>query len=343
MITSLLNYDLTPHNTFAMRVKCDRWVVYDSAGDLREIFGLLPTATPWIHLGAGSNVLFLGDYPGMVLHSGIRGMEFADRDDGCPTVRVGAGETLDDVIAECCRRGLWGLENLSGIPGEAGASAVQNVGAYGVEAADVIERIEAFDTRDLQMVEFSPAECAYGYRDSMFKHPGVKGRYIITSVTYRLSSRPAPRIDYPALRERLTAVPATPAEVREAVIAVRDSKLPDPVHVPSAGSFFKNPVVTPAIYEHVGRMADPGVKMPGYGADGGVKIPAAWLIDSCGWKGRTLGGAAVWHLQPLVIVNPARTASPGDVVALETAIIDSVYARYGIRLTPEVEHISQTI
>lgn len=340
MITSKSNYDLTRHNTFAMQVKCDRWVVYESTEDLHEIFEKMPASAPWLHLGAGSNVLFLGDYPGVVLHSGICGMVFTDAGNGSTTVRVGAGETLDNVIAECCRRGLWGLENLSGIPGEAGASAVQNVGAYGVEAADVIERIEAFDTRHMRMVTFTPTECSYGYRDSMFKHSGVKGRYIITAVTYRLSDIPIPKIDYPALRERLTTLPDNPAEVREAVIAVRDSKLPDPNRVPSAGSFFKNPVVDHQTYKQVCREAGTDIKVPCYETDGGVKIPAAWLIDRCGWKGRTLGGAAVWHLQPLVIVNPVRSASPDDIVRLEAAIIDSVRERFGIKLTPEVEHIN---
>lgn len=338
MIQTCQNYDLSARNTFALAVKCKRWVEYDSADDLPLVVGSMTAGEKWVHIGAGSNMLFLGDYDGTVVHSAVRGIDFTDAD-GCVLVRACSGEPMDAVVAECCRRNLWGLENLSGIPGEAGASAVQNVGAYGVEAADVIESIEAFDCERMQAVVFDPSVCGYAYRDSMFKHSPAKGRYIITAVTYRLTAEPAPHTDYPALRDLLPHTPASPAEVRAAVIAIRDSKLPDPSRVPSAGSFFKNPVVSREAYEQVCAAAGADVKVPCYETDDGVKIPAAWLIDRCGWKGTVMGNAAVWHLQPLVLTNPERKATPDEIVKLEAAIAATVRERFGVELTPEVEHV----
>ena len=228
---------------------------------------------------------------------------------------------MDHLAALAAERGLWGLENLSGIPGEVGASAVQNVGAYGVEAADRIVSVEAVDLVTGETRSFSVDECGYAYRDSIFKHSPAKERYFITHVTYRLSSEPSPVLSYPALRDAFEGrMPQSPEEVRSTIIAIRDSKLPSPDEVPSAGSFFKNPVVDAAAY-------------------GSVKIPAAFLIEQCGWKGYDNGRVAVWHKQPLVLTNPCRQASGADVLDLETRIIASVAARYGITLSPEAEHI----
>lgn len=338
MIKSYQNFDLSGHNTFAMKVKCGCFMEYDAAADIPFIFSSIRKDIDVIHIGGGSNLLFTADYPGIVLHSAIRFIRETGREGNTVFVEAGSGVVMDELISYLCSRGLWGLENLSGIPGEVGASAVQNVGAYGVEAADAIVSVNTFDTLNNEFVTIPASDCSYGYRDSIFKRPGYKGRYIIHSVTFRLSAIPTPDISYPALRDSFATPPSTPAEVREAVIRVRDSKLPDPATVPSAGSFFKNPVISPSQFDRVKEAAG-DMAVPHYDAGGGIKVPAAWLIDQCGWKGYTDGNVAVWHLQPLVIVNPERKATPAEVIGLEKRIIDSVSSRFGITLSPEVEHI----
>ncbi|MCI9284469.1 MAG: UDP-N-acetylmuramate dehydrogenase [Muribaculaceae bacterium] len=338
MITTHLNYDLSLRNTFAMKVSCGCFMEYDSADDIPFLLSSIRKDIDIKHIGGGSNLLFTGDYPGVIVHSAIMGINEVGRDSSSVTLRVGSGVKMDDFILHACSAGLWGVENLSGIPGEAGASAVQNVGAYGREAADTIVAVHAYDCDEHEFVTLSNEECHFGYRDSIFKRPDKKGCYIIHAVDYRLSTIPAPDISYPALKAHFNSAPSTPIEVREAVIAIRDSKLPDPAVVPSAGSFFKNPVISPADFENV-KAAAPDADVPHYTVEGGIKVPAAWLIDKCGWKGQTRGNVAVWHLQPLVIVNPDRRATPGEVIALEKEIISSVKQRFGVTLTPEVEHI----
>ena len=322
-------------NTFALPAFCRRLVEIESAYHLRALLPEL-AGEPLLKVGAGSNLVFITDWPGTVLHSAISDITFLP--DG--TVRAGSGVVMDHLAALAAGRGLWGLENLSGIPGEVGASAVQNVGAYGVEAADRIVSVEAVDLVTGETRYFSVDECGYAYRDSIFKHSPAKERYFITHVTYRLSSEPSPVLSYPALRDAFEGrMPQSPEEVRSTIIAIRDSKLPRPDEVPSAGSFFKNPVVDAAAFERVEAL-HPDIRVPRYPlADGSVKIPAAFLIEQCGWKGYDNGRVAVWHKQPLVLTNPCRQASGADVLDLETRIIASVAARYGITLSPEAEHI----
>ncbi len=263
-------------------------------------------------------------------------------------VRVGSGTVFDDVCAWAASRGLWGAENLSHIPGEAGAAAVQNIGAYGVEFADLVRSVECFDTLTGKTVYFPKDECGYGYRESMFKRPGLKGRYIVTSATIVLSRTAGPLLEYGNVRsavdallaERSAESPAvTPAIVREAIIGIRKAKLPEVGETGSAGSFFRNPVVPQAVYESVCRMVGPEVPVPHYVTDAGIKIPAAWLIDRCGWKGVRKGNAGVHDKQPLVIVNATGKAAPGEIIALKDAVAGSVKDRFGIDLIPEVEII----
>lgn len=336
MVRTEENFDLSSRNTFRMKVRCGRFVEYDSAADLAELdFDALPK--PVLHIGGGSNLLFTdGFFPGTVLHSAIRYVKYVDM--GLPelSVAVGAGVVFDDLVAETCGHGLWGLENLSLIPGEVGAAAVQNIGAYGVEVKDAISGVVCYDTVERRKVTFKNAECRYGYRDSIFKDPAVKGRYIVTSVLFRLSREPRPRLDYGPLKA-LSADGLTPLEVRETIIRVRREKLPDPAEKGSAGSFFKNPVVLASKFAEI---ASGYETVPHFILDSGfVKIPAAWMIEQCGFKGKTLGGAAVYEKQPLVIVNESGDASPDDVLALESEIIASVLERFGVELSPEVEHI----
>lgn len=339
MIKSHHNFDLSAHNTFAMKVKCGCFMEYDSASDIPFIMSSIRKGIDFMHIGAGSNILFTSDYPGIVLHSAIKEINEVERTGNEVLIEAGSGVVMDHLIALTCDRGLWGLENLSGIPGEVGASAVQNVGAYGVEAADVIECVKAFDTVTSEFVTIPVADCSYGYRDSIFKHSNCKGRYIVHAVIFRLSSAPRPVTSYPALRDRFATPPSSPLEVRRAVTEIRDTKLPDPAVVPSAGSFFKNPVISREQFDKLASSPE-CADIPHYDTDGGVKIPAAWLIDRCGWKGYSDGSkVAVWHLQPLVIVNPCREATPSDVINLKDRIIASVKERFGITLVPEVEHI----
>lgn len=334
------DYDLSSRNTFRMKARCAKYIEYSSVQELESIdFDALPK--PLLHIGGGSNLLFTGDFPGTVLHSAIKYIKYVDMGLDEVPVMVGAGVVFDDFVAQTCSHGLWGAENLSLIPGEVGASAVQNIGAYGTEAADIISGVVCFDTVARKKVKFQVSECEYGYRDSMFKHAG--GRYIVTSVLFRLHRKKGPNLSYKGLADALQGRPLlTPAEVRETVIAIRNEKLPAVEQTGSAGSFFKNPVVSALEFARVIDIAreESDAPVPHYILPGGmVKIPAAWLIERCGFKGAVHGGAAVWHKQPLVLVNASGSATPQDVLELERSIIEGVRNRFGIELHPEVEHV----
>lgn len=268
-------------------------------------------------------------------------------------VSVGSAVVFDDFCVWAAKEGLWGVENLSYIPGEVGASAVQNIGAYGVEVKDVIRKVYCYDTQEEEFVNFDVSECGYGYRDSIFKKPEIKGRYIVTHVVFALSRTPQPRLDYGHLRDAVychldqaqhAEKSLTPALIRKVIIKIRKEKLPEPSVMGSAGSFFKNPVVA---REHFARIeaeakAELGAEynVPHYDLpDGTVKIPAAWMIERCGWKGRRSGNAAVYDKQPLVIVNYTGEAYPEEIISLENRIIDSVKKKFDIVLHPEVDHI----
>ena len=263
-------------------------------------------------------------------------------------VSVGAGVVFDDFCDWAAKEGLWGVENLSYIPGEVGASAVQNIGAYGVEVKDVIRKVYCYDTVEEEFVNFSVEECEYGYRDSIFKDPEIKGRYIVTHVVFQLSRTPQPKLDYGHLNDAVNAAAGdgalTPALIRRVIIKIRKEKLPEPSVMGSAGSFFKNPVISPEHFARIEAAAKaehgPDYKVPHYDLpDSTVKIPAAWMIEQCGWKGKRSGNAAVYDKQPLVIVNYTGEAYPEEIIGLEKRIIESVSRKFGIELHPEVEHI----
>lgn len=333
------NVDIAPLTTFGLHAAAACVARYTSVEELMSLLSTTHLPRPFKPIGQGSNLLFTSDYPGTLLISNAADASFIIHHNGKVLVEADAGLSMDTLIEECCRKNLWGLENLSGIPGTVGASAVQNVGAYGVEAGDVIDLVTAIDTLTLQPVDFTPDMLHYGYRDSLFKHSTAPGRYIITKVVFRLSSVPTPKLGYAHLHTLVDPSTATPMDVRDAVISLRDSKLPSPAFVGSAGSFFKNPVIPVAQFTSLQTQVAPE-EVPHYPAgDDMIKVPAAWLIDRCGLKGFTIGGAAVWHKQPLVIVNASGSATPQDVVALENHIIDTVRNRFGITLSPEVEHL----
>lgn len=327
-----------------MNVECDMWIEYTEATDLGKIMDALEGR--WMCIGAGSNMLFTDRFKGTLLHSRILDVTMTPGSDSdVSLVRAGAGVEMDSLISQLCSSGLWGLENLSGIPGEVGSSVVQNVGAYGVEAKDVVERVECYDTLDRKFVSFDNTDCCFGYRNSLFKQSANKGRYIVTYVTFRLSSTPAPILDYGHLNKAVADIDKlTPSAIREVIIGMRNAKLPNVEHIGSAGSFFKNPVISESDYavflDRVMTSLGVDVVPPHFEVEDGVKLSAAWLIDRAGLKGESYGGASTWHTQPLVIVNSTGTATASDILGLESLIVGRVYDLFGIELVPEVEHVN---
>lgn len=315
-----------------MDVIADRLIEFANEDELKS--ALTGAVKPLLFMGGGSNLLFLNNYSGTVLHSVIDNINIVAEDDNSVSVRVGSGVVWDDFVAYCVEKGWWGVENLSLIPGEVGASAVQNIGAYGVEVKDVLQSIEAISVDDLSKRIFTNAECNYAYRDSIFKK-SLKGKYVITYVTYRLSKKANPNIGYGALKSVLAENPSL-KEIRDAIIAVRNSKLPDPKVYGNAGSFFMNPVIP---MEQFVELQSRYPEIPSYPAlDGYIKVPAGWLIEKSGWKGKSLGNAAVYEKQALVLIN--RGGATGmEVKHLADTVIADVQKIFGITLHAEVNYI----
>ncbi|WP_300724989.1 UDP-N-acetylmuramate dehydrogenase [uncultured Bacteroides sp.] len=331
-------YPLLAHNTFGMDVKAARFVEYDSEEELCDFLKAEKVHLhPFLHIGGGSNLLFKGDYDGLILHSAIRGREVVAETADYVDVRVGAGEVWDDFVAYTVGQGWYGAENLSLIPGEVGASAVQNIGAYGVEVKDLIVSVDTIEVATAEKRVFPTEECRYAYRESIFKNE-LKGRYIVTYVTYRLSKLPVFHLDYGNIRAELEKMqcPLSLQTVRDVVIAIRKSKLPDPAELGNAGSFFMNPIVSRNKFEELLKEYP---SMPHYIVDENrVKIPAGWMIDQCGWKGKALGRAAVHDKQALVLVNLGG-ATGAEVMHLAEEVVRSVRDRFGIEIHPEVNYI----
>lgn len=343
MIRAELHKDMSGSNTFGMKVSCESFVEYDSLEDLFKLeMSTLPQ--PIKHIGAGSNLLFTGDFKGTILHSGIKFIREVGEHDGEHLIEAGAGVIFDEFVDWACSMRLWGAENLSLIPGEVGAAAVQNIGAYGVEAKDIIVRVNCFDREKHQIVTFENADCHYGYRESFFKNEDKEGRYIVTSVLFRLTQEYSPKLDYGNIRSALEGKDVNgPRDVRTAIITIRNSKLPDPAVIGSAGSFFKNPVITAEHFDRIlsefRKSHGEDANVPHFEVNDGIKVPAAWMIDQCGFRGKCHGGAGVYEKQPLVIVNMSGDATAQDVLELEHEIIEGVKERFGVELHPEVEHI----
>ena len=324
------DYSLLQHNTFGIDAKCSRFVEYSSVEEAQEIaYGL---QKPYLLIGAGSNLLLTGDFNGTVIHSAIKGIETQTDN----RIRCGSGETWDEVVAWCVGHHLYGAENLSLIPGEVGASAVQNIGAYGAEVKDLIVSVEAVEIGTGRLCVFSREDCQYGYRDSRFKHEW-KNKYLITHVVYQLSNDESRQsTEYGNIRaelDRRGIQTPTAAELRQVVIDIRNAKLPDPKVTGNAGSFFMNPVVSREKFEAL--LAE-YPQMPHYYIDADhEKIPAGWMIDQCGWKGRSLGRAGVHDKQALVLVNRGG-ATGQEIVDLCNTIRADVKAKFGIDIHPEV-------
>lgn len=331
------NFSLKNHNSFGFDVKAKTFFEYSSVPELIEFLDTLPEDERVLHIGSGCNLLFTKDFEGTVLHSAMEFVAVEESDEESVWLRVGSGVKFDYLVEQTCLRNLGGLENLSLIPSEVGAAAVQNIGAYGTELKDVIEEVETLDREDFSRRVFDLEECDYGYRHSIFKTPEFKDRYIITSVLIRLSQNPEVNTSYAALQKELQAVDnPTLMDVRNAVIRIRESKLPNPETLGNAGSFFKNPYCSRSKFEAL--VAEFG-EVPHYEVSADeIKIPAAWLIEQCGFKGRRFGNVGAYEKQPLVLVNYGG-AEPSDIVALAKNIEDEVSRRFGLRLEREVIYI----
>lgn len=329
------NYSLLAHNTFGLDVKAANFLEYSSVGELKVLLDAKSVTSPFIHIGQGSNLLFTKDFEGTVLHSCIKDMQVLSEDDRHVLVRVGAGMLWDDFVALCVDRSWYGAENLSYIPGEVGASAVQNIGAYGVEVKDLVYCVETIDIRGKEKT-YTVEMCEYAYRKSIFKQPCMKSTFI-TYVTFSLSKRPCYKLDYGSIRDELTKYPLLNLQtLRRVIIDIRTAKLPDPKILGNAGSFFMNPIIPRTQFE---TLLCTYPMMPHYDVDENwVKIPAGWLIEQCGWKGKALGKAAVYDKQALVLVNLGGATSK-DILNLSEAVRTSVYDRFRIEIQPEVNFV----
>lgn len=338
------NKDITQLTTFGVPVRARWYAEYSNEQELLKL-----TRTPQfmenevLHLGGGSNLLFMKDYDGLVLHSRIMGIKRYDKEPGTTYVIAGAGVVWDDLVDWCIDNNLGGLENMAGIPGNVGASAVQNVGAYGAEAKDVIYSVECFDTLTHRSRRFTNRECEFGYRDSFFKHAG-KERYIVMRVCFKVvDSTIAQNLEYGPLKKLQEQLGHSPSirEVADEVRNIRNMKLPDPKLVGSAGSFFKNPVI--GLYHYKELCLTLGEEIPAYPVgDHYMKLSAAWLIDHAGMKGHKIGDATVWQYQPLVIANLGH-ATADQIASLAEEIRNAVRKKYYINLSPEVNYIDNSI
>lgn len=329
------NYSLKPYNTFGIDVRCRYFV---EAGEVDELLDFV-ASYEWepqevLILGGGSNFLFTEDFNGTVFYPAMQGIEVVREDAVEVEVRVGAGVEWDDFVAWAVGQGFWGIENLSLIPGHVGAAPVQNVGAYGMEAGERIIEVEAIHLPEARLVRIAGRDCRFAYRDSIFKKEW-KNRYIITHVFFRLSKQPQFRLDYGSMRSELERVggEVTLQKIRQAVINIRNSKLPDVKILPNAGSFFKNPVVPLKLAENLLKQYP---ALPVYPVDEEkVKLAAGWLIEQCGWKGKVLGQAGVHEKQALVLVNRG-DADGVEIAHLANEIKKSVFIKFGVWIEPEV-------
>lgn len=328
------NYSLKNYNTFGIDVKCRYFVESDTESEFLEFVSSYELKPEEIMvLGEGSNFLFTDDFDGTVFYPTMKGMEIVEENDEHVWVKVGAGEVWDDFVAWTVEQGYGGVENLSFIPGHVGAAPVQNVGAYGMEAGDTIERVEAIQIEKARKETISAADCRFAYRDSIFKGEW-KNRYIVTYVVFRLTKVPEFRLNYGSVREELQKLGEVSLKnIRRAIIQIRRAKLPDVKELPNAGSFFKNPVVS---REQAGQLKERYPELPVYPVDEDrVKLAAGWLIEQCGWKGKDLGKAGVYEKQALILVNRAG-ASGVEVARLANEVKKSVFMTFGVWIEPEV-------
>ena len=333
MIRETADAPLRQRNSFHVEEQAERLIEFDREEDLDLIFGK-GRPERWYVLGGGNNILFTRRFEGTLIKPAATGITVIGEDADTVTLRAEAATDWDRMVAWCVERGLWGAENLSLIPGTVGASPVQNIGAYGAEAAGIIYRVHLYDTLRREHVTLEKADCRFAYRDSIFKHE-MRGRTVITAVELRLGKHPSPNLTYGDLKAQVEARGgASIANIRNAVCAIRRSKLPDPDTLGNAGSFFKNPVVDNATAERL-REEDPACPVYPVSAHGMCKLAAGWLIDRAGLKGFRMGRVGVHERQALVLVNFGG-ATGNEVIALARYVQDRVFDRFGVRIEPEV-------
>ncbi|MFC5462314.1 UDP-N-acetylmuramate dehydrogenase [Massilia niabensis] len=329
------DFPLQRFNTFGLAARARRYLRVLDAGQLERLHAdAALAALPRFVLGGGSNVLLTRDVDALVLHMAIAGRAVVGEEHGAVLVRAGAGESWHGFVGYTLDQGLGGLENLSLIPGTVGAAPIQNIGAYGLEIKDVFHSLTVFDPASGSRRTMRGEDCRFGYRDSIFKHPEGAG-LIVLDVTFALPRAWQPNLRYAELARELDAagvLQPTPRQVSDTVVAIRRRKLPDPLEIGNAGSFFKNPVVTQAQCEAL--LARHPQLVHHSQPDGSEKLAAGWLIDQCGWKGKGIGAAGVYPKQALVLVNNGG-ATGAEVMALARAIQDDVLQRFGVQLEPE--------
>ncbi|HTF94876.1 MAG TPA: UDP-N-acetylmuramate dehydrogenase [Cellvibrio sp.] len=329
----LPQFNFQKFNTLAVPAVANYFVSVQNDDELREAMAFAKVkCLPLLILGGGSNIVLRADFPGLVIHIKTRGLKVIAEDDEFVWIKAAAGENWHQLVQYCLNQGFYGLENLSLIPGSVGAAPIQNIGAYGVELKDVFAELTAINIQSGLAVTFTKENCRFGYRDSIFKQ-ALKDQYVITSVTLKLGKLPRLNLDYPALRNVLSGQQdISPGQVSAAVIAIRQSKLPDPADIPNVGSFFKNPVISLQQFEAIKSKFPSLVSYPAL--DGKVKLAAGWLIDQAGWKGKEVDGAKVHADQALVLTNPGRQ-SGASVLALAALIVTSVREIFGVDLEME--------
>jgi len=335
MITLRENYSLKKHNSFGIDARATYFAEAYSEADLINVLHNDPLPRkPVLILGEGTNVLFVSDFDGLIIHPKITGIKIIKEDNHFVVVRVGAGENWDNFVEWAVGKNLGGIENLSNVPGSVGASPVQNIGAYGCEASEVIEYVETLIIPDGISKTYRKDECGFGYRTSIFKTE-LKDRVIITNVSFRLSKTPLLKTGYGAIRQRLKKNNSPSiVDMRKVIIDIRNEKLPDPEKIGNAGSFFKNPVLREDEFRSfILKYPD----APNFKAEyaGSYKIPAAWLIEQCGWKGKRIGNAGTYSLQPLVLVNYGN-ATGKEIYELSENIRQDIFSKFNIILEREV-------
>ncbi|MBD3750605.1 MAG: UDP-N-acetylmuramate dehydrogenase [Sphingobacteriales bacterium] len=337
MLQILENSSLQNFNTFGIDAYARFFVEINHQDDLVELFSDPQwKRMPYLVIGGGSNLLFTQNFEGLIIKMNIRGIEHRINHEQV-MVEAGAGEVWHDLVKYCVNRGFCGIENLSLIPGSVGASPIQNIGAYGIEIKDVFHSCTAFEIESLQFKTFYHQDCEFGYRESVFKGK-LKGKYIISSVKYQLSTQQRLKLDYGAIKDELSSRGiAHPSikDVSEVVSAIRVAKLPDPSTIGNAGSFFKNPVISTAEFQKVQQQFP---EMVHFIVPDGIKLAAGWLIEQCGWKGKVVGHTGTWKNQALVLVNHGN-ATGSEIFELSQQIIQSVKSKFGIELEREVNLI----
>ena len=330
------NVDLQTRHTFALPAKAMTYVDLQSVEQLPELAACCERHSQIIILGEGSNTIFTGNTPACVIHNQLLGVNKQHEDEQSVVLHVAAGENWHQLVSDCVDQGYGGIENLALIPGTVGAAPVQNIGAYGVEICQILETVEVFDLKTHKQFTLSNEDCGFAYRDSIFKHPPYHNRYLITGITLRLQKQPQLQLDYAALKnylqEKDMQLPSL-RQVYDAVISIRQSKLPDPKILANAGSFFKNPLLPK---EQFASLQTKHPNIPGFPVDEHhLKVSAAWMIEQCGFRGKKINHLACYEKQALIIVNDG-AATGTELINFTQKIIDSVHQTFGITLCPEV-------